>query len=238
MKLNVLFNRSGYTMQQKGRYQWPLRPIEIPELLIVILPNMLPLAVYTSPSSCFAREDIEFNASASSDPDGKIESWIWDWGDGQTQEIHTWRVSHFFIKPGTFNVTLTVRDDRGGENTTSMTIEVKPYFTIELLSAGWVNDAGERHNQTYVNLRVTNQSPQFHDRPSSPQFRCKDREGDQYYKLEVIGTLPDGFNPHESVDLTIYYKDTDYEGRTIPIDIYSVESWSNKWIVIPEELFQ
>lgn len=56
---------------------------------------------------------LRFNGSASVDPDGKIVSHDWDFGDGTSGSEET--VSHAYEKPGAYDVLLTVRDESGHE---------------------------------------------------------------------------------------------------------------------------
>lgn len=70
----------------------------------------------------FAGEDAGFNASGSTDPDGRIFSWEWDFGDtGNRSDIST---NHTFTAPGRYKVTLTVRDDLGMPNVTRIEVIV------------------------------------------------------------------------------------------------------------------
>jgi hypothetical protein len=52
---------------------------------------------------------VEFNASASYDPDGEIIQYIWDFGDGV--KGYGEQTSHTYINPGEYKVTLTVVDE-------------------------------------------------------------------------------------------------------------------------------
>jgi PKD repeat protein len=61
-----------------------------------------------------------FDASGSSDPDGSISSYEWDFGDGTTGSGQT--TTHTFSPPGTYTVTLTVTDDDGDTATQTKTI--------------------------------------------------------------------------------------------------------------------
>ncbi len=55
------------------------------------------------------RETVQFDASGSADPDGKIISYLWNFGDESSAEGE--KVSHAYQLPGTCKVTLTVTDD-------------------------------------------------------------------------------------------------------------------------------
>jgi PKD repeat protein len=78
-------------------------------------PNQLPTARFvTSVHDGTAPLTVSFDASASSDPDGTLVSYAWTFGDGSAgagvQIVHT------FTDAGFFQVSLTVRDDRGGSD--------------------------------------------------------------------------------------------------------------------------
>jgi len=67
---------------------------------------------------------VTFDASESTDPDGVIINYLWDFGDGDTANGET--VPHTYITrgPETFTVTLRVTDDRGAQSETTQSIEV------------------------------------------------------------------------------------------------------------------
>ena len=54
---------------------------------------------------------VEFDASGSTDPDGAIVAFTWEFGDGATGVGAT--TSHTFVDAGVYTTRLTVRDDRG-----------------------------------------------------------------------------------------------------------------------------
>ena len=85
--------------------------------------NIPPVADFSySPLSPQAGEVVSFT-DRSYDPDGSIVSWCWDFGDGTTSSDRN--PTHVYTSPGTYTVTLTVRDDRGAERSMSKTIQVK-----------------------------------------------------------------------------------------------------------------
>jgi len=52
---------------------------------------------------------VQFDGSGSRDPDGTVQSYRWDFGDGITSNLEN--PVHAFQKPGTYKVRLTVGDD-------------------------------------------------------------------------------------------------------------------------------
>jgi PKD repeat protein len=74
--------------------------------------NTPPLAVFTDNATMpLTREVIQFNASGSSDPDGSVRSYVWDFGDGR--KASGVAASHAYWDDGNYTVALTVTDDDG-----------------------------------------------------------------------------------------------------------------------------
>lgn len=85
--------------------------------------NVAPTASFTAdPTSGQAPIVVSFDASTSSDPDGTIASYTWNFGDGQNGSGVSG--SHIYANEGTFNVILTVIDNGGLMSTASQTITV------------------------------------------------------------------------------------------------------------------
>jgi PKD repeat protein len=85
-----------------------------------------PVAQFTpSKTTALAGESISFDASASTDPDGTIQSWTWNFDDGETGNGET--VHHSFTSFGSYDVTLTVKDDEDLSNSTTVTITIIDY---------------------------------------------------------------------------------------------------------------
>ncbi len=87
--------------------------------------NAPPVALFSS--STFIGEaplEVEFDAIESYDPDGIIASYRWDFGDGEfTYGVN---VGHTYQNPGTYTVTLTLKDLLGGVSTLSKKVTVTP----------------------------------------------------------------------------------------------------------------
>ena len=96
----------------------------------------VPVLDVTSPSFAFGSLDATFDASASSDPDGSITKFEWDFdGDGTFDEDTGTETTagNFYNDPGSYPVTLRVTDNFGVQATTSATVSV---------ATGWSSTVG------------------------------------------------------------------------------------------------
>ena len=82
-------------------------------------PNVLPTAAFSSSASYL---HAAFDANGSSDPDGSIASYAWDFGDGTTGTGVA--PSHIYTAGGTYEVTLTVTDNRDGATSLTQALTV------------------------------------------------------------------------------------------------------------------
>ncbi|MFG2000978.1 beta-propeller fold lactonase family protein [Spirillospora sp. NPDC048911] len=78
---------------------------------VSVLPNQGPTASFTALAERNLR--VAFDASGSSDPDGRVVRYDWDFGDGTGASDGGPKPVHVYQRPGTFRVTLTVTDDEG-----------------------------------------------------------------------------------------------------------------------------
>ncbi len=86
-------------------------------------PNVPPVASFTSsPTAPKAGQPVFFNASASSDSDGSIVSYSWDFGDGNSGSGR--ETSHVYATAQSYVVVLTVTDNSGGTGSSSTTVVV------------------------------------------------------------------------------------------------------------------
>ena len=86
--------------------------------------NRVPSASFTAtPSIGQVPLTVAFDASASSDSDGSVTSYAWNFGDG-TPPGSGVAVNHLYQAAGTFTAALTVRDNRGATASTTRVITV------------------------------------------------------------------------------------------------------------------
>ncbi len=119
--------------------------------------NLAPVADAGGPYSGTAGSDVQFDGSASSDPDGSIVSYLWEFGDGgESSEMNP---VHSYAASGTYNVTLTVYDDNGAMASDSVSVEISPVTSGAdvYLTELWVRDrlrarTGRRVRQNVVAL--------------------------------------------------------------------------------------
>ncbi|MBI4394336.1 MAG: PKD domain-containing protein [Euryarchaeota archaeon] len=87
-----------------------------------------PVARLATPEPVTVGETMIFDASGSSDPDGDIRSYFWNFGDGANTTSTSPKVAHAYEKAGLFTVLLAVFDSQGqsSSNVTSVTVARSP----------------------------------------------------------------------------------------------------------------
>ncbi|MBI3805316.1 MAG: PKD domain-containing protein [Nitrospirae bacterium] len=89
-----------------------------------VITNQPPVAQFTS--TLVSGRTFHFDGSASSDPDGTIAAYAWNFGDAGTGTGAT--IDHAYAADGTYTVTLTVTDNQGatGSKQTNITVGNPP----------------------------------------------------------------------------------------------------------------
>ncbi len=108
--------------------------------------NQPPLAQLSAqPASGTTPLAVHFDGSASSDPDGTIASYTWDFGDGSAAGRGA-QIDHTYSAPGNFTATLTVIDNQGAPGSAQM------QMTVRAGGATAFSDHFDRPNSTNVGL--------------------------------------------------------------------------------------
>lgn len=121
----------------------PQGPCNVSQDSIDVILNHAPIADAGANKACCLGEQVLFDASGSSDPDGDDLSYTWDFGDGQTAQGK--EVTHTYAQPGEYKVVLVVNDNFAHTSCNSSTAEftarvsqvpvavmhVKPYYSTE-----------------------------------------------------------------------------------------------------------
>jgi serine protease len=117
--------------------------------------NFAPIARITaSTTDGFASLTVNFNGAGSTDTDGSIAGYAWDFDDDGAVATGS-SVSHTFLEPGGYNVRLTVTDDDGATGTVLQNIRVRGTRlsgTVQILGTSAVDsDVNDRLTTPFPN---------------------------------------------------------------------------------------
>ncbi len=124
----------SYDYAQAGSYQVNLTVTDNDGLtdsdtVNIQVTNELPIAVIDDMLTSYnLGEPVDFSALASFDPDGDIVEYNWEFGDGESASGSA--VTHSYTTTGNFTVNLTVSDNAGAINSTSMSLTVSDPFSV------------------------------------------------------------------------------------------------------------
>ncbi|HAG42902.1 MAG TPA: hypothetical protein DCL31_05365, partial [Clostridium sp.] len=106
--------------------------------------NSPPVAKINGPYAGTINNPISFSSNGSTDSDGKIVSYLWDFGDGTTSNDPN--PTHLYTRDGNYNVKLTVTDDKGAYNSESTSVNVIDDSPKYILISHEPNDTFETAN--------------------------------------------------------------------------------------------
>lgn len=103
-----------------------------------VVQNSLPVASFTSQVDGMS---VSLDASASSDSDGQIISYAWDFGDGSSASGKA--VTHTYETANSYSITLTVVDNTSGESKSQNMVSIGN-GKIDAVATGKLNDTGNQ----------------------------------------------------------------------------------------------
>jgi len=212
------------------------------------IPNQPPTASFTfSPKNPLVNEEITFDASASTDPDGSIVSYEWDFGDGAKASGEV--VTHAYSSAGNYTVILTVTDNEGEKNSTSKTISVitkgviyvpddyeKIQWAVDNASDGdtiIVRD-GTYYENVFVDKQLTIKSE------NGPENCIVNGTGSTVFTLKADGIRVEGFSiAGRYYGIDIYSSKNTIESNYIGDGIYGINiNYSNENIINSNNISQ
>jgi PKD repeat protein len=154
-----------------------------------------------STKSTLLGEPVSFDAAPTSDPNGDVESYTWNFGDGTTKSGE--RVEHSFGSTGQYDVELVVRDGNS-RSTATRTITVD---TDEPPSAGFDYSPSDP---------TAGEQVSFADESSDPDGRIVSREWTFGDGESATGSAPTHtFASGGSYDVTLTVTDDDGNSRSV-----------------------
>ncbi len=178
--------------------------------------NQPPTAVAeANPTSGTAPLDVNFTGSNSSDPDGTIQSYSWDFGDGNSSTLAD--PSHTYSSAGTYTAVLTVTDDQGATGTDQVVITVNsagggnqpPVATITSPTEGQNFPSGST-----ISYSGTGTDPEDGDLPAANFTWTADLpNGTKNYPI-ASGTKSGSIFAQLDGDYTLYLEVYDSQGAT------------------------
>ena len=108
--------------------------------------NLPPVANFTFTTNYLAANFTD----TSTDPDGTVVAWSWVFGDGGTSTVQN--PSHTYATGGTYNVTLTVTDNDGAQNSITKPVTVSaPGVEMYVYNIGQtITITGKKYKSTAV----------------------------------------------------------------------------------------
>jgi PKD repeat protein len=147
--------------------------------------NALPVAAFSvSPSPAYPRQAVRFDADASYDPDGEIQSYAWDFGDGSTATGA--EATHSYGVQGTYTIELALLDNDGGERTATASLQITTSIDISGTVSRhyeWTYDATEQS----CDLKIPRDLYNYYK--SQPRIAFFQRDYDEY----VLDPLDDDY---------------------------------------------
>ncbi len=117
--------------------------------------NLAPVAVTGGDREGDWNAEIVFDATASTDDDGSVVAYAWDFGDGESSSFAD--TTHAYQLPGTYTARLTVTDNRGAASTATCEVTVHDTRADVIVSdLAWDPAEPEERDEVAITATLTN----------------------------------------------------------------------------------
>ncbi|MFA4136500.1 MULTISPECIES: collagenase [unclassified Brevibacillus] len=173
--------------------------------------NKPPVIVMNGPSKAAVNEEVAFSSNGSSDPDGSIVSYLWEFGDGTTSSDAN--PTHVYENQGEYTVKLRVTDDKGAVTAKSMTIAIEEQGGEIGEKEQEPNNSFSEANPLKSNVELSGQTSKQDDKDI---FALKVL-GNGTVKINVTSEHNTGLNwvVHHEDDLNHYFAYPKTSGKTL-----------------------
>jgi hypothetical protein len=172
---------------------------------------------------------VTVDASGSHDPDGEVVDHLWEFDDGELRTGE--QVTYTYDEPGTYRITLAVRDDRGAIGTAAADVDVvipeTPGYDLEafLEPVGVGTDAVTLTAGRALPLRFSLGGDHGLDvladgSPSTRQVTCDGEPGDAVDEATTTaGASRLSYDPSSEVYTYVWKTDRDWRGTCRLLDV-------------------
>ena len=139
---------TGSATTVNNAVDWRANASFVSTLATTVGPNTDPTADLTAQCAGLV---CTFDASESSDPDGQVTGYSFDFGDGQTAESTSGIVEHTYSAGDTYSASVTVTDNRGGTGMASTSVSPAPIVSaIAFRTSGEYSTASSSSRHTFA----------------------------------------------------------------------------------------
>ncbi len=175
-------------------------------------PKALFLVSYLGETRNFnIHEELLFNGSYSRDDEGKLVSYLWDFGDGNVSGEGL-IVNHAYTRPGHYNVTLTLEDEHGGSASYTKELDI-------LDRAPWLRNIVLENGADFSSLE-------------SIVFNASEEPGNEFPVVRAVWDFGDGTSLEEDDLRAVEHS---YEkGGTYTVTLKAYEELGSKTVLTRE----
>lgn len=194
-----------------------------------LIQNMPPVANAGPNKTGVVGQPVTFDGTGSTDQDGTIISYAWQFGDGRSSMGSI--VSHVYTAPGTYTVSLTVTDNHGATNTDTATAIItqtpsSPTTTNKPPIADAGNDKRAKVGETIIfdasdsidpDGTIVEYSWDFGDERSSNEKRAAHSYAiPGVFKVTLVVTDNDGATDRAVIYATVHEEESPTPPRPLP----------------------